>query len=76
MGLAAGTIASASVLFASFARRDARSGTRVDHDTIRSPKRRPRGATEHAIGFDTADTDKDGSLTFEEIEIYSRANGR
>ena len=28
------------------------------------------------IDFDKADTDKDGSLTFEEIEVYSRTTGR
>ena len=28
------------------------------------------------IDFDKADTDKDGSLTFEEIEVYSRTIGR
>jgi hypothetical protein len=28
------------------------------------------------IDFDKADTNKDGSLTFEEIEVYSRTTGR
>jgi hypothetical protein len=28
------------------------------------------------IDFDKADTGKDGSLTFEEIEVYSRTTGR
>jgi hypothetical protein len=28
------------------------------------------------IDFDKADTDKGGSLTFEEIEVYSRTTGR
>jgi Ca2+-binding EF-hand superfamily protein len=28
------------------------------------------------IDFDKADTDKDGNLTFEEIEVYSRTTGR
>ena len=34
--------------------------------------RRPRVV----VDFDKADTDKDGSLTFEEIEVYSRTTGR
>ena len=75
--------------FASLARRDAlQRHPRSEHDPITKEEAAgSHGARDGRltlqeyvnalfIDFDKADTDKDGSLTFEEIEVYSRTTGR
>ena len=59
----------------------ARKTARRDAFTAASRKRDSRLTLQEYVNalfidFDKADTRKDGSMTFEEIEVYSRTTGR